>query len=61
MEPFFALLALAIVGFVIVGPILGILAFNQSRRTSRELARLILSVRNIEGKLESVFSHGRNA
>ncbi|MCH8204397.1 MAG: hypothetical protein IID09_04490, partial [Candidatus Hydrogenedentes bacterium] len=45
------LLALALVGFIIVGAGLGIAAFNQSKRNSGDLAQLMLKLRVLEKRL----------
>ncbi len=45
------LLALALVGFIIVGAGLGIAAFNRSRRNSKELRQLLLRLMALEKRL----------
>lgn len=52
MEFLIALLVLGFLGFVIIGTGLGIAAFNQSKRTSGDVARLLMRVRSLERQLE---------
>ena len=52
------LLALALVGFIVVGAGLGIAAFNQSKRNSKELRQLLLRLMALEKRFgESRPSH----